>query len=156
MYHAHMDKDTAHVPPRLEDKTPAQIKSIDHESFSEDVPLVTIYNLVVHQLLGFQLYFLFYITAGRKSYNKNIKPRWYNVSHLDPFSVAFRADKWHLIAISDIGLLLTVLGLRFAASYVGWQNVMLLYGVPYIWVNHWIGKSPYCSYLDSRLANNVP
>jgi fatty acid desaturase len=135
MYHAHMDKDTAHVPPRRED---VKVHHNEHEDITEDAPLRSIFQLLVHQLLGFQLYFLFFITAGKKSYKQDNKPKWYNQSHLDPWSVAFRADKWRLVVISDLGLLLTFAAIRFAASHIGWQAVMLLYGVPYVWVNHWI------------------
>lgn len=139
MYHNHMDRDTAHVPPRQEEVSPELKEQRHQESDSEDVPLRALYDLVLHQLLGFQLYFLFFITGGKKSYNQKIEPKWYNVSHLDPWSVVFRPQTWHLILISDIGLALVVLGLWFAAQQLSWGKVMLLYGVPYVWVNHWIG-----------------
>lgn len=59
-------------------------------------------------------------------------------SHYNPFSPIFATRDAKFIVITDIALL-TVLGiLIFVGMKCGWMNLLVWYGVPYFWVNHWV------------------
>ncbi|KAF4544382.1 Oleate delta-12 desaturase [Lasiodiplodia theobromae] len=84
-YTGHMEKDVVFVP-RLhqEGKSPSRFAHLSH--LAEDTPAYTLLHLLGHQLMGWQIYLLFNITAGKNSLPKNGNRRQLlpNASHFDP------------------------------------------------------------------------
>ena len=134
-----MEKDMAFVPQRTEARSRRRISNLflDADLF-EDVPIVQLFKLIAHQLAGWQMYLLFNVSAGSDS--KQREAGWLRVSHFEPTSAVFRPNEAIFIAISDLGLAITSYALYLASNVIGWQTVFLLYGVPYFWVHHWLGK----------------
>ena len=136
----HMEKDMAFVPHTKADRQKRRLADLylDRELF-EDVPVVQLAKLLMHQLTGWQAYLLFNVSAGPDSQQK--KASWWRVSHFEPTSGVFRANEAIFIAISDLGLVMVGALLYLASTVVGWQTVFLMYGAPYFWVHHWLGMS---------------
>jgi omega-6 fatty acid desaturase (delta-12 desaturase) len=135
-YANHLDKDTAFVPRR--EHEPSVSKWL-HEALhlSEDTPLVTLILLIGHQILGWPIYLLMHATAGVNNFSAKADTAWSLESHFHPGSTMFSESQRMQILLSDLGLLAMGTLLWLAAQNFGWQ-ILLLYGVPYLWVNHWI------------------
>ncbi|KAK2071291.1 hypothetical protein P8C59_005727 [Phyllachora maydis] len=133
----HMEKDMAFVPRTRDDYYQPRASSLwlDPELF-EDTPLVQAGKLIGHQLLGWQMYLLLNATSGPDSMQK--KTGWLRQSHFEPTSAVFRPNEALFIALSDLGLAITGMGLYWLSTVVGWSTVGLLYAVPYFWVHHWL------------------
>ncbi|KAI4728983.1 hypothetical protein E4T49_03246 [Aureobasidium sp. EXF-10728] len=139
----HMEKDTAFVPAKKDDgihlmaKVQDTVKEIFH--MTEDAPIVSLIFLVGHQLIGWQTYMLFYASSGYKSLANFKDPRTTsNLSHYSPFSPIYLPSQRLAILVSDLGLLAVGYGLYYATQVMGLTQVALLYGLPYLWVNHWL------------------
>jgi len=143
-YHGHIDKDTVFVPPTeseaKEQKPSLYTKFVE---LVEETPLYHAVTLLGHQLFGWQLYMLFNVSAG----NKSLPPKGtdgvqkFRNSHLDPLGSLFTGQQAHLIAISDLGLLIVGGTLYYLSTFMGSWKIALLYAVPYFWVHHWLGKN---------------
>lgn len=141
-YTGHITKDAVFVP-----ETEDEIKARDPSALdrlldlAEETSIVTILKLVQHQLTGWQIYLLFNLTAGKESLPNGEKPEVRkDMSHFTMTSRIFLPSQKHLVLISDLGLACTLSGLWYAAQYLGYQKVALLYFGPYLWVHHWLGK----------------
>lgn len=135
-YANHLEKDTAFVPRRQHELS---ISEWLHEALhlTEDMPLLTLILLAGHQLFGWQTYLLMHATAGRENFppaEGQTKPI---ESHFNPHATMFSNGQKLQVLLSDLGLLVMGALLWFASQHLGWQ-ILLLYGVPYLWVNHWI------------------
>jgi omega-6 fatty acid desaturase (delta-12 desaturase) len=156
-YTGHMSKDTAFVPVREEEPVSAfggMLESL--ESMTEDAPVVSLLRLVVHQLFGWPLYLTLQITAGKGSdiYRRDRTNAWWNRSHFKPDSVLFQRHQFKYIVASDIGLGLTLAALYMLKQQMGWAMVFNLYGMPYLWVHHWLGKC--CPCIADRATGTTP
>ena len=137
-YANHMEKDTAFVPYRKdESKTTAAIFEFLH--LAEDTPAITLAQLVLHQLLGFPMYLLTNVSAGAKSLQRSDRQKSGRQSHFDPWGDYWTSSQHPFILLSDIGLAAMIGALYFLGTQIGHWNVALLYTVPYLWTNHWIG-----------------
>lgn len=134
-----MEKDTAFVPVR-EGEVSLSSKIAKLFGHAEDAPLYTFGQLALHQLLGWQAYLLTYASGGKNSTPQPLSKYLAMNSHFNPASVIFTRAQSLAILITTLGICATVYGLYAAAGYIGAPNVMLLYGVPYLWVNNWIGE----------------
>lgn len=146
MYTGHMEKDMAFVPARAsdqkcEDKEGQQQSGlfglIDME-YLEDTPAYQAVTLLFHQLFGWLSYLIFNSSAGKDSLQKKTDSL-FGRSHFDPTSAVFRRSEAPYIALSDVGLAMTLSALYMLSTVVGAQNVVLLYLQPYVWVHHWLG-----------------
>jgi omega-6 fatty acid desaturase (delta-12 desaturase) len=137
-----IDKDTAFVP-HLRDswvKThcgeQAQTESVELSHLSEDAPLVTLWYCIKHQLFGWPGY-LFANLTGQK-YDKGFPQ--FSHFYFGEDSVLFKKEQLPSILLSDIGVGTMILLLTVAGQLFGSWNMVLYYVIPYLWVNHWIGK----------------
>lgn len=140
-YTGHMDKDMVFVPETTAGRSSQPGFAslyLDPELF-EDTPIVQLAKLLTHQLAGWQMYLLFNVSAGLGS--KQREAGWWRLSHFEPTSAVFRSSEGVYIALSDLGLGLTLGALYYASTLVGLPTVFLLYVVPYLWVHHWLGMS---------------
>lgn len=144
-----IERDMAHVPSTRERYAKSiNAQSLDLSELVEDAPFVTAIELVFHQLIGWQAYLLLNAT-GHNNHEKQSEGKgvgrfngWFGgVNHFIPSSPLYEKKDEHLILLSDLGLALTMAMLYLVARSYGWLNVLVWYGVPYLWVNHWIGMS---------------
>lgn len=143
-YHNHMEKDTVFVPNRkseVEARTtkPTLFEKITNHA-AADTPIVTIAALIFHQVLGWPAYILLNAGAGVNSLvtSDRRNSSRYKQSHLDPTAHVFTSGEAPFIALSNVGLALTMAALYYASTVVGGWTVALAYGLPYLWMNHWI------------------
>ena len=143
----HMERDMV-FSPRTRDEHASKMGWLAHEMHEllEETPLFTSANLIAQQLVGWPMYLWSNATGhnyherqpeGRGAGRKNGDG---SVSHFNPKSPLYEAKDEHLILLSDLGLLIVGSAL-FAVGYnFGWMNLLVWYGLPYLWVNHWLGK----------------
>ena len=137
-YANHMEKDTAFVTYRKEEpKASSAVFEFLH--LAEDTPAVTLAQLVFHQLLGFPVYLFVNISAGEKSLSRSDRKTSGRQSHFDPWGDYWTPSQHPFILLSDVGLATMILALYYLGTQIGHWNVALLYTVPYLWTNHWIG-----------------
>ena len=114
---------------------------------TEETPIFTITMLVLQQLVGWPNYLMTNVT-GHNYHERQREGRGEGkhnglgggVNHFDPRSPIYDNKHTHLIILSDIGLLLN-LGLQvYLGNTFGWKNMLVWFWVPWLWVNHWLGK----------------
>lgn len=113
----------------------------------EETPIATATHMIGQQLFGWPMY-LFANVTGHDNHEKQPEGRGKGkangfgggVNHFDPASPLFDSKDAKLIALSDLGLLLMGAALYYVGSNHGWLNLLVWYGIPYLWVNHWLGK----------------
>jgi hypothetical protein len=147
-YANHMEKDTVFVPNRkptgASTLTPSFMeRMVDHDA--ADAPIVSFCTLVLHQLFGWPAYILLNAGAGVESLTKSRRGEApsYKQSHLDPTSHVFTASEQPYVLLSNAGLVSVLAVLYQVAQSLGYRNTFLLYGLPYLWMNHWIGTSTF-------------
>lgn len=142
-YTNHMEKDTAFVPSREgQERVKVQEAVENFFRLAEDTPALSLLALFGHQVVGWPLYLIFEITAGTRSSpapNEKKIPA-FTRSHFDPWSGIYTRSQAPFILLSDLGLIATVTGLYFLSKSIGSSTTALLYVLPYLWVNHWIGE----------------
>ncbi|KAF2832708.1 fatty acid desaturase, type 1 [Ophiobolus disseminans] len=157
-YHNHMEKDTVFVPHRKPEavrKSEPSImeKIIDHTA--ADAPIFSILSLAVHQLFGWPMYILLNAGAGVNSLtrgNRKNTPK-YKQSHLDPTCSVFTQSEMPFVALSNVGLLITLTALIRVSQSIGVANTCLMYGLPYLWMNHWIVAITYLHHTHEDAAH---
>ncbi|TPX10300.1 uncharacterized protein E0L32_008705 [Thyridium curvatum] len=151
-----MEKDMAFVP-ATRPNTPKRGFStlyLDPEWLEdfEDAPVIQLLRLLVHQLGGWPAYLLFNVSAGSDSRQWE-GSSWFRNSHFDPYSAVFRPNEAGYIVLSDIGLAITAACLYMASTVLGGSTVFLLYGVPYLWVHHWLVAITYLHHTHPELPH---
>jgi fatty acid desaturase len=141
-YTGNITKDAVFVPETEEDlkaeNTSRLNKLLD---MAEETSIVTVLRLLQHQLIGWQIYLMFNLTAGKQSLpagSEQSSRR--DRSHFTTSSALFLPSQKILVVLSDLGLLCTLGALWLASQHLGYQKVMLLYFGPYLWVHHWLGE----------------
>jgi omega-6 fatty acid desaturase (delta-12 desaturase) len=138
-----MEKDTVFVPcTAAEYKVKTKAGTIGE--LLEDAPLATALRLLGHQLFGFPMYLLFNLSAGSDSLPTPKTGMGVPTSHFSPLGGLFMSSQWVHVVLSDLGIVATFYILASVGQRIGLENVLLFYAMPYVWVNHWIGKKP-CS-----------
>ena len=146
----HMERDMVFVP--LTRKEYASKKGhMMHElqEMAEDAPLTTLYQLIIQQLGGWPAYLIANVT-GHKNHENQKEGRGKGkqnglgggVNHFNTGSPLYEAKDAKFIALSDFGLAIVASILYYVGSTYGWTNLLVWYFLPYLWVNHWLGKSP--------------
>jgi hypothetical protein len=141
-YANHMEKDTVFVPNRGPAHKPSLLEQlVDHTA--ADTPIISFCSLVVHQLFGWPIYILTNAGAGMNSLTKSHRgaTSTLNQSHLNPISPVFTAAEQPYVLLSNIGIISTLAVLYQVSKSLGVCNTLLMYGLPYLWMNHWIGKT---------------
>ena len=146
--HNNVAKDIQFVPKTRENYGEYHEKNIHSGwEFTEDTPLYTAATLIGQQLIGWP-YYLLTNDSGTENYRNRPDGRGIGkhngfgggVNHYDPRSPLYSANEWHLILLSDLGLAITIGGVLYVGANYGWANVLVWYVIPYLWVNHWLGK----------------
>ena len=128
---------------------PKAYMTVQHlQEMTEDAPIVSLWWAFVHQFFGWPGYLLCNLTG--QSYGGAKGPR---ISHFwfGEDSVFFKKGDLNLIMLSDLGVLamigaLAAVGMKWGAWYP-----LVLWGVPWLWVNNWIGK--YSMFQDAEIMS---
>ncbi|KAH9897267.1 fatty acid desaturase-domain-containing protein [Xylariomycetidae sp. FL2044] len=121
----------------------------------EDAPVAVFLRIVFQQLIGFPWYLLTHITAGPNSSPKPSRGWWDN-SHFMPNSSLFRADEFWDIVLSDVGVLGMSAILYALTQRFGFETILWTYGLPLVWVNHWIVMITYLHHTAPYLPKFQP
>lgn len=118
----------------------------EHESDSllEDAPLTYLFNLAAMLLLGWPLYLVL-----NKASQKNRKGAWTN--HFNPNAFIFEDNERFFVALSSVGVLGMLCLLSWCGVRFGFGNVIVWYGIPYLWVNAWLVLITYLQHSDPRV-----
>ncbi|KAJ5701171.1 oleate delta-12 desaturase [Penicillium malachiteum] len=142
-YTGHMGKDTAFVPFTKEEYEGSFQYAFLFRTMiqsAEDAPVVALSELMLHQLFGWPMYMFFNVSAGVDSLPTQDTKSSRDKSHFNPFGALFTPSQRFSVLLSDLGLVATGCILAALCMKFGLQQVLLLYFLPYLWVNHWIGK----------------
>lgn len=144
----HMDRDMVFVP-KTRDEYASRVGKLAHEltELGEEAPIVTLVSMIGQQLLGWPLYLLINVTGhnnhGRQSEGRGLGKTngWYGgVNHFNPKSPLYGAKDMSKILYSDLGIIVVGGALYLIGQNFGWANLAVWYGIPYLWVNFWLGK----------------
>lgn len=136
----HLEKDIAFVPDTKEQHLAAKaghpFSALPFWELAEDTPIVALTTLFFHQLVAFPIY----LTLNNFALERMRNVEWWKRSHFyfGGDGPIFRPSHGMEIVISDLGIVVVVVGLWAAVRCWGGGIVMLYYGIPYLWANHWI------------------
>ncbi|RPA84242.1 oleate delta-12 desaturase [Ascobolus immersus RN42] len=157
----HMERDMVFVPKTRIQKFEAYGKQFGE--LVEETPISALFNLFLQQLFGWPMYLLTNVT-GHNFHERQSEGRgkgksngWFGgVNHFDPRSPLYESKDAHLILYSDLGIAITGYLLYLAVQKFGGWNVMVFYGIPYLWVNHWLVAITYLQHTDPTLPHYHP
>ncbi|KAJ7780570.1 oleoyl phosphatidylcholine desaturase [Mycena maculata] len=156
----HMTQDQVFVPPTRSQRglKPFDPKREDllGSSVSEEVKK-EFYEALGDSPLGATLGFMSYLIAGWPLYlilNASGQRRYPKGSnHFNPSSPMFAPHHRGQVIISDIGIFLWIAALAAAIYTYGFSTVSVVYGVPYLWVNHWLVLITFLQHTDPLLPH---
>jgi omega-6 fatty acid desaturase / acyl-lipid omega-6 desaturase (Delta-12 desaturase) len=144
----HMDRDMVFLPKNREMYV-SRIGKFIHEldELTEETPIATAVHLVGQQLFGWFMY-LFTNVTGHDNHERQPEGRgkgkkngyFTGVNHFSPYSPLYEAKDAKLILLSDLGLAISISVLVLVGRNFGFTNLAVWYFIPYLWVNHWLGK----------------
>ncbi|KAG7039234.1 omega-6 fatty acid desaturase (delta-12 desaturase) [Colletotrichum scovillei] len=136
----HATRDVAFVPAMKQVDSDRDIFSPSGFMEDSDVPIVQAISLLGQQLFGWPLHALFNLSAGKDSLMRDVSgtERWLRVSLFDPWSSVFRDNEAWSVLASDCGLGLMGCILGWCGQEFGSKTMILLYLLPYLWVNNWL------------------
>ncbi len=121
----------------------------DIAELTEETPIATLIHVISQQLFGWPMYLFTNVTGhnyhSRQSEGRGIgKKNGYftGVNHFNPNSPLYEARDAKRILLSDLGIAIMGYVLYTACEKWGAANVAVWYGLPYLWVNHWLGMHP--------------
>lgn len=126
------------------------------EELTEDTPIVTLYRIVLQQVIGWPSYITLNNTAARGSVYGVQSKDFLGNSHFLPSSTLFRREEALYVLLSDLGVIAMFVGLCILGRWYGFGSVAVLYLQPYLWVNHWIVAITYLHHTDPRLPKYRP
>jgi omega-6 fatty acid desaturase (delta-12 desaturase) len=149
----HMERDMVFVPrTRAEFAKRFKVAFEELADLTEDTPISSLLFIIARQLFGWNVHLLANDTGndfhhrqgeGRGYHSDGSVKRngWFKgVNHFNPRSPLFNDADALYIVLSDIGLLITASILYYIGSIWGVKSVLVWYGLPYMWVNHWLGR----------------
>lgn len=143
-----MARDMVFIPKTREERA-TRLGRLVHEmsELGEETPIVSFLVLLAQQLGGWPNYLLTNVT-GHDNHERQREGRgkgkrnglFGGVNHFDPRSPLYDAKDAKLILLSDLGLAIVIGTLVYLGKTYGWNNVFVWYFIPYLWVNHWLGR----------------
>ncbi|KAL4918339.1 oleate delta-12 desaturase [Aspergillus aurantiobrunneus] len=134
-YTSHIDKDVA-FSPNTDTANNGKSRIHDLGHLTDDTLTVSLVKFLAHQGFAWPLYLLLNVSAGSRSGPRNLPVR--NSSHLNPFNNLWIHSQRFDILLSNFGLSLMVILLYSIGTRIGAREIVLLYFIPYLWVNNWI------------------
>ncbi|KIH90954.1 omega-6 fatty acid desaturase (delta-12 desaturase) [Sporothrix brasiliensis 5110] len=159
-----MERDMVFLP-RTREEHATRLGKLVHElsELTEETPIYTFTTLLLQQLVGWPNYLLTNVTGHnyhegqREGRGKGKKNGWgTGVNHFNPSSPLYDNKDAGLVVLSDIGLGLAITALVLLGNTFGWANLAVWYGLPYLWVNHWLVAITYLQHTDPSLPHYTP
>lgn len=135
--------------PKTREEYASKVGYYAHElsELMEETPIATAGTMIGQQLVGWLWYISMNVT-GHNHHERQPEGRGKGkrngfaggVNHFNPSSPLYEAKDAKLILLSDLGLALTAAMIITVGRTFGWANVAVWYILPYLWVNHWLGK----------------
>jgi len=153
-----MERDMVFLP-RTREEQASRFGYVLHEmhELMEETPIYTAAILVGQQLVGWPKYLTTNVT-GHNNHAKQPEGKGVgrkngdgSVNHFIPSSPLYERKDEKLILLSDLGLLITGSVLALVGYNYGWRNLAVWYFLPYLWVNHWLGKLIVGPYVEDDL-----
>lgn len=110
-----------------------------------DAPIVVLAHLIAQQLFGWPMY-LIRNASGQRHYPKG-------TNHFTPSSIIFKPEQASQIAASDLGVAITLAVLGYWSYMRGFREVLVLYLIPYLQVNHWLVAITFLQHTDPLLPH---
>ena len=135
--------------PKNKEQYASRIGLLMHQmsELAEETPIATAVHLFFQQIGGWPGYLLTNVTGHNfherqsEGRGKGKRNGWiHGVNHFNPGSPLYEAKDAKLVALSDLGLLIMGATLFAVGKTYGWTNLLVWYFLPYLWVNHWLGK----------------
>lgn len=151
-----MDRDTAFVPHTRDTwlkrnfGEKAKANMIEFAELAEDSPIASLWNGFIHQLFGWPGYLLFNLTGQHYDGAKGLKITHF---YFGEDSVFFKPAELKLIALSDAGVAAMIGALIWAGQVYGSWNVIVLWGIPWLWVNNWIVAITFLQHTDASMPH---
>jgi omega-6 fatty acid desaturase (delta-12 desaturase) len=146
----HMERDMVFVP-KTREVYASRFKTLVHEldELAEETPIATLIHSVLQQLFGWPLYIISNVT-GHDCHERQPEGRgigksngfFGGVNHFSPASPLYEAKDAKLVLLSDLGIAITISVLVALCQAYTFQNMLVWYFIPYLWVNHWLGRHP--------------
>lgn len=143
-----LERDMVFVP-KTRDQYASTIGCYAHElsELMEETPIATACSMIGQQVVGWLLYLVVNVT-GHNFHERQSEGRGKGkqngfgggVNHFDPSSPLYEAKDSKFILLSDLGLVIMGTVLFLVGQNFGWANLAVWYFLPYLWVNHWLGK----------------
>lgn len=160
----HMERDMVFVP-RTREQQATRIGKLVHElgELGEETPIVTLIHLIGQQLIGWPNYLLANVT-GHNFHERQKEGRGkgkqngflHGVNHFNPSSPLFEAKDAKLILLSDFGIAITASVLFYLCKTFSFENMLVWYFLPYLWVNHWLVAITFLQHTDPSLPHYTP
>lgn len=160
----HMERDMVFVP-RTREQQASRLGKLVHElgELGEETPIVTLIHLIGQQLIGWPNYLLANVTGHnfherqREGRGKGRKNGFLSgVNHFNPSSPLYEAKDAKLILLSDVGIAITATALVYLSKTFGFNNMLVWYFIPYLWVNHWLVAITFLQHTDPTLPHYTP
>ncbi|KAL1867764.1 medium-chain fatty acid ethyl ester synthase/esterase 2 [Paecilomyces lecythidis] len=159
-----ISRDVGFVPmTKAEFATRLRLTVNELNDLTEEIPFFTAVNLLGQQLLGWPLYLLTNVSSNnnheaKKSCRGKGKHNglFGGVNHFNPSSPLFEAQDANVILLSDLGLFLMASFLGYIGTNFSWSNLFVWYGLPYLWVNHWIAAITFLQHTDASIPHYEP
>ena len=121
---------------------------------AEETPIVSVAYLLLQQLFGWPMYLITNAT-GHNYHERQPEGRgkgkvngWRDgVNHFALQSPLFESRDIKYVLLSDLGLAIAGTALYLLVQKFSFANMLVWYFLPYLWVNHWLGKES-CSNLS--------
>jgi omega-6 fatty acid desaturase (delta-12 desaturase) len=143
-----MERDMVFIP-KTREVYATRLGKMAHElhELTDETPIATFLHSLGQQLVGWPMYLLSNVT-GHNNHERQPEGRgkgkingyFTGVNHFNPASPLYEAKDAKLILLSDLGLAITIIILFNLCKTYGFPNMLVWYFIPYLWVNHWLGK----------------
>ena len=137
VHHAHcnhLEGGETHVPPR---HTSISGRATERLRQKMGTTLFGVFSLATHLILGWPLY-LFVGATGGEDYGRPTSHFWNGAAFQQGIKPLFPRSFRGLMVRSNIGVLLMLTALVYAAIYTSPARVICVYGLPYLVVNAWL------------------
>lgn len=125
--------------------TVSEFRQSELKEALEDSPIMICYNLFIRQVFGWPAY-LIMNASGQRHYPKG-------TNHFTPSSIIFKPAQFLQIIASDIGVFATLAGLAYWSYARSFTEMMIVYFIPYLFVNNWLVMITFLQHTDPLLPH---
>lgn len=157
----HMERDMVFIP-KTREVYATRVSRAIHElhELTEETPIATFIHTFGQQIGGWPMYLMANVT-GHNNHDRQPEGKgkgkkngmFGGVNHFNPSSPLYEKKDEHLILLSDLGLAIIIAGLTWVYKNYGFNNLLVWYIIPYLWVNHWLVAITFLQHTDPSLPH---